>query len=262
MCQILGCNVSAMPVLRDDWGALSLTVSEVYDRLTVQGEGSSCGKVCTFIRLGLCNLTCQWCDTAYTWDWTGRNGIVYDRATELRRTTVENVVAELALCDPPRVVITGGEPLLQTRAVLALAAAIDRDLQAAVEVETNGTMLPHPIWNQVIWLRPVQWNVSPKLWNSGVALDERLDFDVLAWFAAQPSATLKFVCESADDVAEAAHVAERAGFAPDRVWVMPEGRDVATLDWHSSLMVDAALQHRFNITPRLHVQLWGTERNR
>ena len=36
---------------------------------SLQGEGHSIGTPTVFLRLALCNLTCVWCDTKYTWDW-------------------------------------------------------------------------------------------------------------------------------------------------------------------------------------------------
>ena len=36
---------------------------------SLQGEGASIGKPSVFLRLALCNLACNWCDTKYTWDW-------------------------------------------------------------------------------------------------------------------------------------------------------------------------------------------------
>src|SRR3954451_18718764 len=92
----------------------SLVVSEVFGP-TFQGEGRSLGRRCGFVRLGRCNLACTWCDTKYTWDWSQ-----YDPSVELRRRTVDEVVADLAAMDVPMVVITGGEPLLQQRAMAAL----------------------------------------------------------------------------------------------------------------------------------------------
>src|SRR5438046_5626962 len=65
-------------------GTRTLVVSEIFGP-TFQGEGPSLGRRCVFLRLGACNLHCRWCDTPYTWDWTGRNGIEYDPRQELRR---------------------------------------------------------------------------------------------------------------------------------------------------------------------------------
>jgi organic radical activating enzyme len=38
-----------------------LVVSEIFGP-TVQGEGTSMGRRCGFLRLGGCNLDCAWCD--------------------------------------------------------------------------------------------------------------------------------------------------------------------------------------------------------
>ena len=56
-----------------------LVVAEIFGP-TWQGEGPSAGQVAAFVRLGLCNLTCAWCDTAYTWDRSR-----FDLRAELRR---------------------------------------------------------------------------------------------------------------------------------------------------------------------------------
>ncbi len=36
---------------------------------SIQGEGVNIGVPTVFLRLALCNLKCDWCDTKYTWDW-------------------------------------------------------------------------------------------------------------------------------------------------------------------------------------------------
>ena len=66
-----------------------LVVSEVFGP-TVQGEGPSAGRLCGFVRLGRCNLACDFCDTGYTWDWDR-----YDAAVELTEMPVGDVLAKL-----------------------------------------------------------------------------------------------------------------------------------------------------------------------
>ena len=36
---------------------------------SIQGEGINMGIPTAFLRLAVCNLSCSWCDTRYTWDW-------------------------------------------------------------------------------------------------------------------------------------------------------------------------------------------------
>ena len=92
-----------------------LLVAETFT--SFQGEGPSTGQPATFIRLSRCNLSCQFCDTPYTWDWAR-----FHPAAEARRQVVAEL-ADWALAQPARlVVITGGEPLLQQAALIPLAS--------------------------------------------------------------------------------------------------------------------------------------------
>src|ERR1700674_1282213 len=145
----------------------SLVVSEVFGP-TFQGEGPSIGRRCSFLRLGGCNLHCSWCDTPYTWDWTGRNGKKYDPKVELSRMSTADVMASLSATHTEMLVISGGEPLLQQRALLPLLeAAAERGWWT--EIETAGTIAPTIETTE----RVSRFNVSPKLANSGNRLERR-----------------------------------------------------------------------------------------
>ena len=45
-----------------------LIVSEIFGP-TIQGEGPFSGRRAFFLRLGICNLRCTFCDSKFTWDW-------------------------------------------------------------------------------------------------------------------------------------------------------------------------------------------------
>ncbi len=231
----------------------ALTVSELFGP-TLQGEGPTAGRPAMFLRLGRCNLDCSWCDTPYTWDWRGKNGPPQD-PTALYPLTVEAAAAQVAAGGTGRVVVTGGEPLLQRSALSEFADAMIT-ARHAVEVETNGTLRPP---NDMAWC---QWNVSPKLATSGVADRLRLTdaLDVFAeWARRQPDTVcFKFVVTCPDDMDEIDKLAAERQLT--NVWVMPEGRDAATLCGRLGWLVPAAVERGYRVTPRLHVLAYGDRR--
>ena len=131
----------------------------------LQGEGPSAGRPSAFLRLSRCNLACVWCDTAYTWHFAGdnrphRDGIAFDRAVNQMTVPEAGVAARIAALGKHRLVITGGEPLLQAP---ALARMIPHLPTMHIEVETNGTVIPAPALDALV----DQYNVSAKLAHSG-----------------------------------------------------------------------------------------------
>ena len=232
-------------------GRALLSVAEVFGP-TFQGEGPSLGRRCGFVRLGGCNLHCRWCDTPYTWDWAGRNGRAYDPRVELRPRGVAEVVAELEAMAVAMVVVTGGEPLLHGRRLRPLLAACRRR-GWRVEVETNGTVDPAPVADLVC-----QFNVSPKLANSGNGPAERGRPEVLRAFEATGRAVFKFVVCAPDDLVEVDQIVAAGRLS--RVYVMPEGTEPGRVQEHMRGVAEQVLARGWNLTTRLQVQLWGNRR--
>lgn len=226
-----------------------LVVAEVFGP-TFQGEGPSIGRRAGFVRLGRCNLDCSWCDTPYTWDWDR-----YDPAAELHRASVASVLAELDDMAPEIVVVTGGEPLLQQRRLIPLIEGC-----AArgwpVEIETNGTIAPDDRMAEVVG----QWNVSPKLANSGVAHSKRIRPDALSALRGTARAVFKFVVADPQELDEVAGLVDAHRLEP--IWIMPEGTDATTLLERARDLSEPVLARGWNLTPRLHVLLWGDQRGR
>lgn len=225
---------------------MTLIVSEAFGP-TVQGEGPSTGRLCGFVRLGRCSLACTWCDSPYTWRWTD-----HDPAVELTEQSVDEVMAKLDGMGIEMVVITGGEPLLQQRALLALLERI-KHRGWRVEIETAGTIA----WGVAPELVD-QFNVSPKLENSGNALDRRYKPDVLRAFEASGRAIFKFVVGTPDELDEVASIVEECGLTD--VWIMPEGTDAATLLERQRELAPAVIDRGWNFTTRLHILVWGDRR--
>ena len=230
-------------------GGDELVIAEVFGP-TFQGEGPSTGRRAGFVRLGRCNLDCAWCDTPYTWDWDR-----YDPAVELRGEPVASVLARLAEMAPEIVVVTGGEPLLQQlRLVPLLEGCSERGWP--VEIETNGTIVPDERVLDLV----ARWNVSPKLANSGVPLGKRIRPNALDVLSASGRAAFKFVVSEPADLDEVAGIVESHGLDP--VWIMPEGTDPSAWLERARALSDPVLARGWNLTPRLHVLLWGDQRGR
>jgi len=224
-----------------------LVVSEVFGP-TFQGEGASVGRRCGFVRLGVCNLTCSWCDTPYTWDWSR-----FDRRRELHRMAPEDVLSRLDTMGVDMVVITGGEPLLQQRRARPLLQGM-RERGWRIEVETNGTVAPDEATAALVDC----FNVSPKLANSGVALADRIVPAALRSLRDGGRSVFKFVVVEPTDLDEVAGIVEEHGLRP--VIVMPEGTDAATVVARLQVLAEPVLARGWSLTPRLHVLIWGDRR--
>lgn len=77
-------------------GKLLPLVEEFY---TLQGEGFHTGKAAYFIRLGGCDVGCEWCDTKFSW-----NADLHQPAK------TDDIVNNALKYKSKAVVVTGGEP--------------------------------------------------------------------------------------------------------------------------------------------------------
>lgn len=109
----------------------ALKIVEIFP--TLQGEGPFVGQPSVFVRLGGCNLACDFCDTEF------------ENFSERSLSDILETINALAIPHPhgfrrDLVVITGGEPFRQEIRPLcvALLAAGFR-----VQIETNGTVWRH-----------------------------------------------------------------------------------------------------------------------
>lgn len=233
-----------------------LLISETFGP-TIQGEGPSAGRPSLFVRLGMCNLDCSWCDTPFTWDWTGKNGVAYDKRHELSHATVDELLDWVDEHDTSTVVISGGEPLIQSA---RLAPFVEQLLDNGrnVEVETNGTLSPTK--HLAEYLDRVRWNVSPKLSGSNVDVTRAENLPVLEQFANIPTAIFKFVITNIGDLLEADELVDTTGMPSDRVWLMPEGRTGDEITERLPWVIDKAITRNYNVSTRIHVHAYGDRR--
>lgn len=229
-----------------------LLVAETFGP-TFQGEGPSAGQLAAFIRLSRCNLSCPSCDTAYTWDWSR-----FDPHTEAHPMSAQEVIAETLQREAPLVVITGGEPLLQQESLIPVAQALTA-AGRTIEIETNGTIPPHPLLAAAV----ARFNVSPKLASFAgptAASGRRINPAALDAFTASGKAVFKFVVTAPEDLDRVDELRQTFSLTP--IWIMPEGTTTDAMLALMRTVADAVLAHGWNLTSRLHVLLWGDQRGR
>ncbi|WEK48130.1 MAG: 7-carboxy-7-deazaguanine synthase QueE [Candidatus Andeanibacterium colombiense] len=229
---------------------------------SIQGEGRSAGKECTFIRLSRCNLACVWCDTAYTWHFDGdarphRDGVTYDRAEEQVVLTEEQAAGRILALGQDRLVITGGEPILQAPALARMLALLRIEIPGIfVEIETNGTVRPPPALDRFVG----QYNVSPKLAHSGNAAELALPPERLAEWVDNLRAWFKFVVASEADAREALALAEVHAIPRERILLMPEGTVASVLHAREEWLEPFCEAHGLTMSRRLHIEMFGDTR--
>lgn len=241
----------ALVLAADDTGGPEIFAS-------LQGEGPSAGVPVAFVRLSRCNLACTWCDTAYTWHFEGdnrehRDGVTFDRKVNQVSLDPKNAADRIAALGQNRLVITGGEPLMQGGALADMLAHLP-DME--IEIETNGTTKAP----SHVDIRVDQYNVSPKLAHSGNAADLALIPERLDFYASDPRAFFKFVIAAPEDLDEVLGLQRRYRFKPGHVFLMPEGTDSETLRQREQWLAPLCLKHGFRMSDRMHIHLYGDTR--
>ncbi|WP_016778142.1 7-carboxy-7-deazaguanine synthase QueE [Anaerophaga thermohalophila] len=245
---------------------------------TIQGEGKLAGIPSIFVRLAGCNLRCIWtlpdgsfcrCDTPYA---------SFEAEQQRQPETAE--VFDLVKQNTGKikhVVITGGEPLLQHKALAPLCKRLKEELNLHLTIETNGTIFAEDV-AQYIDL----FSLSPKLSNSNPSpaktghyqlrpsgpityhAQKRRNIDVIQKFIDysrnnKKDFQLKFVVGRHNDYVEIkneflAHLTE---WRPEDVLLMPLGATKEELKTTSLMVLEMAISNGWRYAPRLHIGLFG-----
>ena len=215
-----------------------MIVTEIFP--SVQGEGKTVGQPAVFLRLGGCNLRCAWCDSKYTYE-DGKTG---NGDNEVY--TVDEVLEMITGYPIHRLIVTGGEPLLQQKELGELLRKLEGYV---VEIETNGSV------RSEIDTEVTQFNVSPKLSGSGV---EPYPLQILP----SRKTTYKFVISRPEEVQEVQLYAKCYQIPSDQIWLMPEGMNKEALFEKELWLAPLAEQCGYHFTQREHIIMWGNVRGR
>jgi len=176
-----------------------LRVYEIF--ASIEGEGVDIGMPSVFVRLSGCNLRCRWCDTPEALD-------LYSGS----EMSIDNVLEEVKKYGIRRVVVTGGEPLMQNDALELVKKLLSEGF--FVSVETNGT---YDI-SALTEFNNVRISIDIKTPSSG--MEGRTLWENLSLL--RPHDQVKFVLEGTEDYNYALSVIRR--FEPKcNVVLMPVG---------------------------------------
>ncbi len=169
---------------------------------TIEGEGEYVGWPSVFMRVSMCNLTCKGfasadsphgCDSFVSWSIKNRMTFeeVFDYMTQRGY--------QCHLKDGAIWKITGGEPLIQQKALLEL---VDQYIfrfgyVPKIDFETNATIIPDQQW--LDW--KATFTTSPKLSNNGDPVEKRYKPEVLKWHV-QHGSGFKFVVSGEEEINE------------------------------------------------------------
>lgn len=227
---------------------------------TLQGEGVTAGSPAVFLRLHYCNLACGhnggWkCDTGYTWDktkpefWQEPENWGYPETAIKIETSWNDKFPDNE--EGKRIVITGGEPLLQQKKIVEFIKIMPN---WQVEIETNGTIAPLPE------LYDCQINCSPKLENSGNPSLKRYKPEALKIINSLPNSWFKFVVSDPKDFEEIDAIVRDCNLDPNKILIMPEGNTSEITQAHLSL-VKAEIETRgWKVANRNQLDWYGPKR--
>ncbi len=214
-----------------------------------QGEGDSIGCPAVFLRLHHCNLSCSWCDTRYTWDATLPEYHQERKVWSIIEVAEQIYQRQRANCH--RLVITGGEPLIQQKSLVKLIELLPDWI---IEIETNGTIIP------VSGLYRCQFNCSPKLSNSDVPFEKRFKKDALGVLG-RLNTCFKFVIKRPEDIDELERDYGR-WIDKEKIILSPESISAEDMQSVMQSIAEVAMQRGYRLLPRLQVLLWGNQRGR
>ena len=228
---------------------------------TFQGEGMVVGQKTMFVRTAGCDYSCSWCDSAFTWDGSGKNLIT--------QMTAEEIWAELKRLGGDGfsfVTISGGNPVLLRNLDALVAILKENGIQ--IGVETQGSK-----WQE--WLYEIdELTISPKPPSSGMKTDYSVLTDILEKLKTRNShqhISLKIVVFNEEDYHYAKQVHLRYPTIP--FYLQVGNDDIATTD-NSQLvskllaryealidrvMADEELRD-VKVLPQLHTLIWGNKR--
>ena len=210
------------------------------------------------------------CDSYSSFDKRFRHlatkGTVDDMIEEVVRVAFDKSAATqdpLPLEDT-EIIMTGGEPLLGWQNLYPeLFVGLRRRGVDNFTFETNGTQTINHTFREYLNKRPpsITWMISPKLPESGNCLRDSIKPQAVRSMIECKGSKgyFKFVISRDSSIKHVALALKKYKDEHIRlpVYLMPVGGTQEEYDKNKSIVVNACLEHKWNYSPRLQVDLFG-----
>ncbi|RHW35869.1 7-carboxy-7-deazaguanine synthase QueE [Lysinibacillus yapensis] len=228
---------------------------------TIQGEGMVVGQKTMFVRTAGCDYSCSWCDSAFTWDGSGKHLIT--------QMTADEIWAELKRLGGNGfsfVTLSGGNPVLLRH--LGELVAILKENNVKIGVETQGSK-----WQE--WLYEIdELTISPKPPSSGMTTDYNMLSEIIEKLKTRnpnQQISLKIVVFNQEDYDYAKQMHFRYPSIPlylqvgnDDIHTTDDGKLVQHLLTKYEALINLVIADEelkdVKVLPQLHTLIWGNKR--
>ena len=219
-----------------------MIINEIF--YSLQGEGQLAGVASVFVRIAGCPLRCTWCDTKYAWSESAG-----------KDCTAEQVKKEIKTYPSRHIVITGGEPMVQSSLGDFIKGFAENDMH--ITIETSGIEF-------IANLRCDLMSISPKLSNAQAQNQQgALNIPVIQKLIDNYNCQLKFVIDRPDDVNEVIQLADKLkNVEVEKIFLMPQAvRREEYID-KAPMVAQLCKETGFTFSPRLHVLLYDGQKGK
>lgn len=238
-------------------GSLSkVPVMEIFGP-TIQGEGMVIGQKTMFVRTAGCDYSCSWCDSAFTWDGSGKDLIKQMEAEEIWEELVKHGGDGFSF-----VTISGGNPALLKN--LSYLIQLLKSKNIKIGLETQGSK-----WQD--WFLEIdELTLSPKPPSSGMTTDFNM-LDTINGKLQATNTSLKVVVFDDEDYLYAKKVHLRYPEVPFFLQVGNSDNQTADnqqllaqlIEKYEWLIDKTMADHELKdvkVLPQLHTYIWGNKR--
>ncbi len=208
-----------------------LKINEIF--YSIQGESTSAGLPCIFVRLTFCNLRCVYCDTEYA----------FYEGKDMR---IDEIIAEVQKYNCKLVEITGGEPLAQEDVHRLMRKLCD--LGYTVMIETGGSLPIENIDSRVKIIMDLKTPYSK--------MEHKNRYENIGHL--KPIDEVKFVIGSREDYDWSKSIIEKYNLIQkvSQVLMSPVFDKIENIDLATWILEDS-LKVRFQV--QLHKYIWHPE---